>query len=392
MRVLFVTTTLDASAGGILYTVFGPAKSLRELGVEVIVAGVAANPVEAYREAEWGTVPVILAKYYGPAKLAFSPTLYRKLLRVQFDVVHFHGVWSYPLKVALGLALNRSVPLMITPQGMLDPWILGRGRFQKYFAKAWYVNRAFRYAKVIQALHPNETDHVLAFSPHSRVVEIPNGVEMDACSGRHTGRLTSADAGDCRLLFLGRLHPKKGVCELISAHSIAASQNMDYKRYVVLQIAGFGDSDYVAKVQSLVNAAASKGIRIEFLGPKFGAEKSDLYRSASWFVLPSYGEGQPMAVLEAWAAGVPVAITEACNISDGFESGAAVTITTDSIALAVSLIQLYNTPNGNRIERGEKGRLIVSTRYSWVSVATSLTKTYRSLLDGTFSSLSHPNI
>jgi poly(glycerol-phosphate) alpha-glucosyltransferase len=119
---------------------------------------------------------------------------------------------------------------------------------------------------------------------------------------------------------------------------------------------------------------------VYFLGPQFGNDKAAAFAHADAFILPSYSEGFPMAVLEAWSYGLPVLKTRACNIPDGFDAGAAIEIKPDASSIAEGLRQFTRLPAGEQEAIGRKGRALVEEQYTWPQVALQIRDVYQWVL------------
>jgi poly(glycerol-phosphate) alpha-glucosyltransferase len=119
---------------------------------------------------------------------------------------------------------------------------------------------------------------------------------------------------------------------------------------------------------------------VHFIGPMYGQEKEAAFSHADAFVLPSYSEGLPMAVLEAWSYRLPVLMTPECNIPEGFAKDAAVRIRPDPDSVTRGLQQLVAVPVHERTEMGERGRSLVEERFTWPRVAEQMHHVYRWML------------
>jgi glycosyltransferase involved in cell wall biosynthesis len=180
-------------------------------------------------------------------------------------------------------------------------------------------------------------------------------------------------------LFLGRIHPKKGLRELLQAWALLKARSADVASTWRLAIAGWDDSGHLPELRRLVSTLSLEGDVI-FPGPLFGEDKERALANAGAFVLPSFSEGLPMSVLEAWAYGRPAFITDACNLSEAFDGGAALLISTSPEALATELAQgLQRT---DLPEFGRRGRALIEARYTWRSIAASQAAVYRWMRDG----------
>ena len=175
-------------------------------------------------------------------------------------------------------------------------------------------------------------------------------------------------------LFLGRIHKKKGVSELIDAWKLCRSDHADFRKRARLVFAGWVDSD--PELERALEKVAD-GLNVQYVGPQRGLERDRTYHSSRLFIIPSFSEGLPMAVLEAWAAGVPALMTRECNLPEGFESGAAVEILNEPTALAQSLQSAFSMPMDMYKKMKDASLDLVSRKYSKHSVVSRFIAVYR---------------
>jgi poly(glycerol-phosphate) alpha-glucosyltransferase len=256
---------------------------------------------------------------------------------------------------------------MVSPHGMLDPWALQHSGWKKALAGWAYERRAWNAAACFHALNGQELDGIRAAGVRKPVAVIPNGVELPPPA---PGRARGAHEPR-RMLFLGRLHPKKNLHVLLEAwNGLPAVAKQGWR----LTLAGWGDEAY--RLQ-LTRAA---GPDVEVLGAHYGPDKDALFRRASAFILPSLSEGLPMAVLEAWAYGLPVLMSRACNLTDGFKAGAALDSGTDDRHVARAIQSFFGMGPLRRADMGKKGRHLVESQFTWKAVVEKMDRTYAWLL------------
>jgi poly(glycerol-phosphate) alpha-glucosyltransferase len=145
----------------------------------------------------------------------------------------------------------------------------------------------------------------------------------------------------------------------------------------MLAIAGWGGSGYEQKLKDLAAVPS-----IVFVGAQFGAEKEACYRACDAFILPSFSEGLPMAVLEAWAYAKPVLMTAECNLPEGFAAGAALQIGTRPEEIAAGLKQLIEMSDDDRRAMGARGRTLAATKFSWPQIGEQMRSVYDWVLGG----------
>lgn len=291
------------------------------------------------------------------------------------DIVHLHGIWG-PASRAVSL-LGRDdprLPLVISPRGMLEPWALRQRRVRKAIAWMAWMRAIVRQADCLHALCEEEAVALAALAPGRPICVIPNGIDLPAARSR------GGEPSDPRLLvFIGRLHPKKGLRELLRGWARAETARASGWRLV---IAGWDDGGYEAGLKAQASSSGL-GDSVDFIGPVFGNDKAALVQRASAFVLPSLSEGLPMAVLEAWSHGLPVLMTDECHLAIGFEAGAAVRIepTAENIAHRLAQVTLEMSLNARR-EMGARGRALVEERFTWSRAGEKMANVYQWLLGG----------
>ena len=207
------------------------------------------------------------------------------------------------------------------------------------------------------------------------IAVIPNGVD-----GGTQPFQESPPAGERRLLFLGRLHPKKNLVNLIRAWG-RVRDGVPAAGGWTLVIAGWDDGGHEAELKRMV-AESGMNASVCFAGPLHGKEKERMLAAVQGFVLPSLSEGLPVAVLEAWAAGLPVLKTRACNLPEGFAAGAALETGTAEESLVASLGRFVSLSAEDRRVMGERGRELVAGKFSWHAIAGRFAELYVSLAEG----------
>ena len=303
----------------------------------------------------------------GPAKLFYAPGLARaaaECLRADRVVTHGHGLYVYPNFAVGRLAWRRGQPLVYHPHGMFEPWILARSRLKKQVAHWLFENANFRQARLWRALTSKEADQIRARGITAPIVVFPNGVEAAAL--QIAGGQRPA-AGRRQILFLGRLHPKKGLPLLVAAWAALGRAAADWE----IVIAGPDELGHRAEVEAQVRAAGL-GEAVRFIGPVAGAAKVACLLAADVFVLPSHSEGFSVAILEALAAGLPVVATRACNFPGLTSSGAGWECEPTAESVTGALALALAAGDDARRQRGELGRRLVVENYAWPRLAADL--------------------
>ncbi len=380
MRVTNLTLSASRDAGGLFFSVKSLGKSLLACGVDTDVLA----PWDAHTEADldtWAPVKVTTFKPVGPNSFGYSPEIRSALEQREPDVMHVHGLWMYHSWACQQFSRATQTPYLVAPRGMLDPWALGQARWKKRVADWAFARRCFDQASCLHALNESELQSMRAFGCKNPVCVIPNGISLPVAEVASSIEVTSWQdqvRGRKTVLYIGRIHAKKGLINLIQAWArLDGPVRADW----VLQIVGWGQGDHEVELKDL---AETLGVSesVLFLGPRFGDEKDRLLRDADAFVHPSFSEGLPMAILEAWAYRLPVVMTPECNLSIGFERDAAISVNTDVEDIRAGLGDLMHMSDAERERMGQAGRMLVEDEFSWPNIAASMRAVYQWLLGG----------
>lgn len=377
MRVGLLTGSVSRDGGGGREVVLELSRVLQRSGdVRPYVFGTRDRHTDADR-ADWSPVPITACPVIGPRRLSFSPALRSAVLHAPLDVLHVHGLWMHGSAIALAWQRRTGGPRVVSPHGMLDPWAL-RGRWAKAAALRTYEGAHLRRAACIHALNAAELDCIRALGIRTPVCVVANGVAPPAAGSLPRPSWTNFLPSDARvLLHLGRIHPKKGLAGLLQALAIVKRRGLLGPWRLV--IAGWDQKDHAAELQAIADGLNLMD-RVLIVGPQFGADRDATYRAADAFVLPSFSEGLPMAVLEAWANGLPALLTEHCNLAEGFAAGAAIRIDTAPEVMACQIAGFFALDDARLAEIGARARRLAADRFSWEQRAAEMASVYRWLL------------
>lgn len=293
------------------------------------------------------------------------------------DVVHVHAIWNFPTWYAMREAHRAGVPYVVAPQGSLEEWALNRGKHLKALYASMAEKPYFDRAAAMQALTPAEASQCRRFGIKAPVTILPNGVDLASVDRRtETADLRaqlSLPPDTVLFLFLGRVFPKKGLDLLIPAFARLAAMRND----VVLAIAGDdGGNGYRVAMERLARVHGIAG-RAHFLGEVRGDRKFCLFRDADAFVLSSYSEGLPVAVLEAMACRRPVVVTRNCNVSDVHDRKAGWLVEPSVDGVFGGLNDAARSRE-ERLRRGDNARRLVEERFTWERIASESVRCYLS--------------
>lgn len=332
--------------------------------------------------AGWGSVPLNAYPVYGPKFLGYSPKLVDSLRTNNLDLLHIHGIWAYPSIASLQWVRQENKPYLITLHGMLEPWALQYSPLKKRLASWLYENTHLKGANCLHALGESEARSIRAYGLQNPICVIPNGVILPKASTNVTAlwKNTVPD-GAKTLLYLGRLHPIKGLTNLLYAWHIALQHRKHKINDWYLIITGWDQKGYENELKILCKKLGIQNSVI-FAGPQFNTDKQATYQSASAFILPSFSEALPTVILEAWSYGLPVLMTPQCNLPEGFNVGAALKIETNPDSIGKGLDTLFSMSEHERDALGICGKKLVEERFSWPKVASEMSSVYEWMLGG----------
>jgi glycosyltransferase involved in cell wall biosynthesis len=263
---------------------------------------------------------------------------------------------------------------------MADPWALRHKAWKKRLYLAMVERHALRGAACLHALTRSEARFLRELAPSTPVACVPNGVDLrplDDLPSRHSVEATYPElAGKFTLLFLGRLHAKKGLDVLADALVRAWGTHDDWHLLLAGPEDGAG-APFLRRMSML-------GLRghVTVVGHVSGETTRRMWGAADAFVLPSRSEGFSMTVLESLAARVPPIVTTACHFPELAEVGAGLVCEPDAESLAEALHTLrFERTAEDRARCGERGRALVEQQFTWETQARRLVQVYRWLAD-----------
>jgi glycosyltransferase involved in cell wall biosynthesis len=306
---------------------------------------------------------------------ALAPAMRRLLPAV--DIVHTQMPFVYPTMVAGRLAISAKKPLFYNQRGVFHPTRLGYRALKKRLYLELVEKPIMRRASGLIALTPDEIDSYRALGIETACHVVPNGIDV-AQFRRAPATASLSGLGiketDQVILFLGRLHPAKGVDILVDAFFRIASQHPD----ALLVIAGPDEHGFAETIRT---EAARRNLddRIRIPGMVVGDLKKDLLARADLFVLPSMGEGSSMAILEALASATPVIISPECNcpVIDKVKAGAIVERDANLFAQAIS--RFLSDP-AQRSAASEAAYDLARDGLGWPGIIDKLERIYLSAL------------
>lgn len=441
--------SVSRKAGGLFESVRRLHQSLAELPDISVNVMAAQDEFTAADIAAWLPIKPKTFRTCGPWQFGYAPGLNKALFALEADVLHTHGIWMFPSVVARGWHRNTGRPYIISPHGMLDPWAVNNSAWKKKIASRLFERNHLGHAACIRALCESEADSIRGFGLKNPICIIPNGIDIPQIGNQKAESRNGFQISDFSvsaftegrkvLLYLGRIHPKKGLVNLLKAWAaVQKAENGKQKAEEwVLAIAGWDQGGHEAQLKRVATELAipwadvreqigkqktenrnefqlfsarematpispgrspSSAYRplspailspptahlpppsVLFLGPLFGPDKASAYSHCDAFILPSVSEGLPMVILEAWAYGKPVLMTPECNLPEGFTANAAIRIGPNVESIVQGLAQLLRSPSSDLCSLGANGRQLVAEKFAWPQIGVDMKSVYEWVL------------
>lgn len=374
MQIVLTVAALVPESGG-------PSRSVPALADALVRAGHGAHVValdfqEQFlppllpREPKAGVTLVPCSTWFSRAtrySRGFAQVLRGRLVGNNATILHDNGVWLGTNYLAARVARSTRRPFVISPRGMLTNWAVRHHRWGKRLAWHIYQRSALASATLLHATSSEEAEDLRSLGCHQPIAVIPNGVVFAPKD------LPLATACVRRALFLSRVHPKKGLLDLIAVWSELKPAGWE------LVIAGDDEGGHASEVETAIrNAGLQQSCRL--IGPVGDEEKWACYAAADLFVLPSYSENFGLVVAEALGCGVPVVTTTATPWAGVESRQCGWCVPPGREALRPVLAQALALSRDELRQMGVRGRTWVRSEYSWDQAARHLSEVYEFLL------------
>lgn len=312
---------------------------------------------------------------FTPKFMLYSKEAKRTLLSTTADILHMEALWRCPHRWMVDWKKKyKNSPIVCSPHGMLDPYIIqSQGKFKRIISNLFF-QKGLEVVDCYHALCQKELEDIRTYGLTQPVAIIPNGVNLPDKT-----KIYSRKDNKLHLLYLGRLHQKKGIDLLLKALAEIRNENLEVLRKWHIDLVGWDHENCKADLENIVHNGQIQDF-VTFHGGLFGEEKLRMYATSDAYILPSHGEGLPMTVLEAWSWNLPVLMTPYCNIPEGFNAGAAIKIDDNISSVKNGLINLFTMSKKQRKEIGDKGFQLVSEKFTWDASARKMIQLYSWLL------------
>lgn len=384
MRVCHVVASVNRNIGGPAVSVPRLATALAARGVVTRLATLDYPEHGPQTPAPGAALSSLPAGLLTRPLRGWSPAFHRHLRSLAqdgLDVLHNHGLWMFPNHYARQVADAANLPLVISPRGMVEQWSLGRSRWKKWLVWHAFERTNLAHAALFHATSDEEVASIRALGFRQPIAMIPNGIEIPEAGAAGDRALLEQKFPElCNrrwLLFLSRLHPKKGVLELLRVWQRLHAQFPDWQ----LVLAGPDLDGYRATVDAAMGELGLAS-RVTLTGMLAGELKTSAWAGAELFVLPTYSENFGISVAEALAHGCPVLTTRGAPWRGLTEQRCGWWIEMNEGELAAALAAALALPAGERATMGGRGRAWMARDFSWTGIAEQMQAAYAHLIGG----------
>jgi len=294
------------------------------------------------------------------------------------EVVHFHGLWQPAFPRLAAHCRRRRVPYVVSPHGMLEPWAW-RHKWWKKWPYFFVVERRFlQNANRLVATSQIEAHTLKKFFPGSNPTILPLGIAEERLPNYAEAREALAwGESEVIILFLSRIHPKKGLPLLLQTLARLHSESLPQSLRLV--VVGGGKESYIRQLKDFIRKHQTELPRIDWVGEVWGEGKWPYLQGADLFCLPSYSENFGYAVLEALQVGTPVLTTSKTPWSEIESWGAGYLVEPNENAIASALRQFF----ASRVDVASNHRESIAARirreFSWKALIAKYLKFYADL-------------
>ena len=363
MKIIHYIPSIDRMAGGISTYMQVLAKPLGTMAEVHIMTHASENPLPM-ENCKVHDIP-----RYRPFSGVWKKAVVDLLDSVRPDIVHVNCCWTPDCAMIQRLAQKRGYKVVLTPHGMLEPWIIKRHYWTRKVPALWlYQKAAVQRADCVQATAESERDNLLKLGYNSNIKVVRLGIDADGIEMKKSWKKTR------QILFLSRVHVKKGINFLVEAADVLRNELQGYK----ILVAGEGDADYVEAMKRMICDRGLQDI-VQLIGGVYGDEKWRLFQTSDFFVLPTHSENFGLAIAESLASGTPVVTTVGTPWSDlnSSEAGAWIEIGTEPL---VETLRRFLSLSEDELETmGRNGRKLIETKYSAHVMAEQMMEVYKSV-------------
>jgi len=385
MKIYNLIENLDDTYGGPAKSVPYLAKSLEELGVKNTLLSIKYHNNESNEVIKKNTLKWISFSYNYIKKIRYSKALKSYLtdvIKKDKDILlHTHNLWNYIPYVVYSLGVNYKVAYILAIRGSLYPWSLAQSSLQKKIAWVLFQKKALNNASCIHVTDKAELEAVRTLDITSPIALVPNGINLDEFKSMNDKDTAKENLGlekDKKyILFLSRVHPKKGLEYLVQSWIKLAKK---YKNWDLLIVGPLYDQKYHKKIEDEI-VKNNLQDRVHFTGMIGGAKRIDCFSASTLFVLPSHTENFGIAIAEAMAAKLPVITTHGTPWQEIEEYDAGWWVELSQKNIDNTLNEALDSSDDELKQKGLNGFDLIQ-KYEWKYQAKKMKEVYEWVLDG----------
>lgn len=363
MKIIHYIPSIDRMAGGISTYMQVLAKPLGTMAEVHIMTHASENPLPM-ENCKVHDIP-----RYRPFSGVWKKTVVDLLDSVRPDIVHVNCCWTPDCAMIQRLAQKRGYKVVLTPHGMLEPWIIKRHYWTRKVPALWlYQKAAVQRANCVQATAESERDNLLKLGYNSNIKVVRLGIDAESIEMKRSWKKSR------QILFLSRVHVKKGINFLVEAADVLRNELQGYK----ILVAGEGNADYVEAMNRMICDRGLQDI-VKLIGGVYGDEKWRLFQTSDFFVLPTHSENFGLAIAESLASGTPVITTVGTPWNDLNDTNSGAWIEIGTQPLTDTLRKFLALSDEELETMGRNGRKLIETKYSAHVMAEQMMEVYKSV-------------
>ena len=293
----------------------------------------------------------------------------------KYDIIHIHHLWSLKVIIISHFSEKLAIKVILISHGYLDEWSMNVGFWKKKLFIKFFLQKAVK-SSVFFFSTIDEYYEAKKNINFSDFFVIPNGSDLTKYKIIDKPKNIKSLK---KIIFFGRIHEKKGIEILLDA--IKELPKNFFEKYY-FEITGPGEYEYIRKIKSIIKKNFSNDY-VKLLEPKTRENKIEYLKTADIFILPSYEEGDSIALKEAMALGMPVIISEQCRMPLVKTKGAGAIVETNVNSIKKSLIELENW---DLKKMGSIGRNLIETYFDNKNCSERLLRIYEDIYTGSHNS------